>query len=163
VLGKGMAGVVQGVGGGLTFALLGLPAPVMWGVVMAVLTFVPVIGSCSVYIPAAIILVLAGDTTRALLVLVPLSLLTTVVEFWIKPTFVGRRANMHPLLVALALLGGIEAFGAIGLLVGPLTMMVFLTLVEILRRDYRPALAIACATPAEAGPAPVGGESAPPL
>ncbi len=140
VLGNGLAGVIQGVGGGLTFALLDLPAPVMWGVVMAILAFIPVIGISCVYIPGAIILWLAGDTSRALLMLVPLAILATVVEYWLKPLFVGRRAHMHPLLVALALLGGFQAFGPMGLLVGPLTMMVFLALAEIFRHDYRPAM-----------------------
>ena len=139
VLGNGLAGVIQGLGGGVVFALLDLQAPVMWGVVMAVLAFIPVIGISLVYVPGAVILVLAGDPTRAMLMLASLMILATVVEYWLKPLFVGRRVHMHPLLVALSLLGGFEAFGPIGLLVGPLTMMVFLTLVEIFRRDYRPA------------------------
>ena len=112
----------------------------MWGVVMAILAFIPVIGISLVYIPGAVILVLAGDPTRAMLMLAPLMVLATVVEYWLKPLFVGRRVHMHPLLVALSLLGGFEAFGPIGLLVGPLTMMVFLTLVDIFRRDYRPGV-----------------------
>lgn len=138
VLGNGLAGVIQGLGGGVVFALLDLPAPAMWGVVMAILAFIPVIGISLVYIPGAVILVLAGDPTRAMLMLAPLMVLATVVEYWLKPMIVARRVHMHPLLVALSLLGGFEAFGPIGLLVGPLTMMVFLTLVDIFRRDYRP-------------------------
>lgn len=152
VLGNGVAGVIQGLGGGVVFALLDLPVPVMWGVVMGVLAFIPVIGISLVYIPGTVVLLLAGDPTRAMLMLAPLMVLATVVEYWLKPLFVGRRVHMHPVLVALSLLGGFEAFGPIGLLVGPLTMMVFLTLVDIFRRDYRPA-----ADPTESGTEPQAG------
>jgi len=159
VLGNGVAGVIQGLGGGVVFALLDLPTPVMWGVVMGVLAFIPVIGISLVYIPGAVILLLAGDPTRAMLLLAPLMVLATVVEYWLKPLFVGRRVHMHPVLVALSLLGGFEAFGPIGLLVGPLTMMAFLALVEIFRRDYRPGAEVRFTPAAEVNGHGGGGAS----
>jgi predicted PurR-regulated permease PerM len=137
VVGNGLAGIIQGIGGGLVFAALGLPGPVLWGVVMSILAFIPVIGISFVYVPVAVILLLAGQTSKALLLLLPLMLLATVVEYWLKPMLVGRRAQMHTLLVFLSLLGGFDAFGAVGLLLGPLMMTAFLTLVTIYREHYR--------------------------
>ena len=137
VIGNGLAGVVQGVIGGLMFALLGLPGPVLWGVVMAVLAFIPVVGISLVYLPAAAILLIAGKTSQALALLVVLATVATAVEYFAKPALVGRRAHLHPLLVFLSLLGGIDAFGAVGLVVGPLMMTGFLTLVGIYRESYR--------------------------
>jgi predicted PurR-regulated permease PerM len=147
VIGNGLAGLIQGVVGGLFFAIIGIPGPVLWGVVMAILAFIPVIGISFVYIPAAVILVIAGETSKALLVLLPLMALATVVEYWLKPMLVGRRAQMHTLLVFLSLLGGLDAFGPVGILLGPLMMTAFLTLVTIYREHYRPQTA--ASAPAE--------------
>jgi predicted PurR-regulated permease PerM len=68
----------------------------------------------------------------------PLLVVATVVEYWLKPLLVGRRAQMHTLLVFLSLIGGAAAFGAVGLLLGPLMMTAFLTLAGIYRERYRP-------------------------
>jgi predicted PurR-regulated permease PerM len=140
VVGNGAAAIVQGLAGGLVFAAIDLPAPVLWGVVMGILAFIPVVGISFVYIPAWALLMLAGDTARAFALLIPLAALATIVEYWLKPLLVGRRAHLHTLLVFFSLLGGFDAFGAIGLLLGPLMMTVFLTLVEIYRDSYRPTL-----------------------
>ena len=107
---------------------------------MAILAFIPVVGISLVFLPFTVILLLAGDTVRALTLLAPLALVATVVEYWLKPQLVGRRAQMHTLLVFLSLIGGVVVFGAVGLLVGPLTTTAFLTLAGIYREHYRPFL-----------------------
>ena len=140
VVGNGLAGLIQGVAGGVVFAAAGLPGPVLWGAVMGILAFIPVIGISLVFIPAFLILLIAGETTKAFAVFVPLVCIATVVEYWLKPMLVGRRGQMHTLLVFLALIGGLSAYGATGILIGPLMMTAFLTLVEIYRERYRPWL-----------------------
>jgi len=149
VVGNGLAGIIQGVAGGVVFAAAGLPGPVLWGAVMGVLAFIPVIGISIVFIPAFMILLIAGETTKAIVVFVPLALIATVVEYWLKPMLVGRRGQMHTLLVFLSLIGGIAAYGAMGILVGPLMMTAFLTLVSIYREHYSPWLGVACVEPDE--------------
>ncbi len=140
VIGNGLAGIVQGVAGGVVFSLLGLPGPVLWGVVMALLAFLPIVGISLVYVPVALVLLLSGETARAVGLFVPLGLLATVVEYWLKPALVGRRMRLHTLLVFLALLGGLDAFGPIGLLVGPLILTALVTLLSIYRECYLPWL-----------------------
>jgi predicted PurR-regulated permease PerM len=140
VIGNGIAAIIQGVAGGIVFSVLDLQGPVLWGAVMGILAFIPVVGISLVYIPAWAILMLAGDPGRAFTLLIPLMILATVVEYWLKPVLVGRRAHLHTLLVFFSLLGGFDAFGPVGLLLGPLMMALFLTLVEIYRDHYRPYL-----------------------
>jgi predicted PurR-regulated permease PerM len=140
VIGNGVASTIQALIGAGLFAILGLPGPALWGVVMWILAFIPVIGISLVYIPAWFVLLLAGETGRAFGVLIPLMLVATVVEYWLKPVLVGRRAQLHPLLVFMSLLGGFEAFGAVGIFLGPLMMTAFLTLVGIYQEHYRPFL-----------------------
>ncbi len=138
VVGNGVAAVIQATIGGVLFAVLGLPAPAVWGTVMWVLAFIPVIGISLVYIPAFFLLLLVGENAKAFAVLIPLMIVATVAEYWLKPALVGRRAQLHTLLVLLSLLGGLEAFGPVGLLLGPLMMTAFLTLVSIYHEHYRP-------------------------
>ena len=140
VIGNGIAGVIQGIGGGLVFYLLGLQGPVLWGVVMAILGWIPVIGISAVYVPVWVILMLAGEPGRAFALLIPLMILATVSESILKPVLVGRRTQLPTLLVFFALLGGFDAFGPVGLIVGPMMMTVFLTLVGIYRDRYQPFL-----------------------
>jgi predicted PurR-regulated permease PerM len=136
VIGNGVAAVIQGVAGGLMFSVLGLHGAVLWGVVMAILAFIPVVGISLVFVPFSLILLLAGESTRALSLFIPLMVVATVVEYWMKPLLVGRRAQMHTLLVFLSLIGGAMVFGAVGLLLGPLMMTAFLTLAGIYRERY---------------------------
>jgi predicted PurR-regulated permease PerM len=136
VIGNGVAAVIQGVLGGLVFSMLGLHGAVLWGVVMAILAFIPVVGISLIFVPFSLILLLAGETARAVWLFVPLALVATVVEYWLKPLLVGRRAQMHTLLVFLSLIGGAMVFGAVGLLLGPLMMTAFLTLAGIYRERY---------------------------
>jgi predicted PurR-regulated permease PerM len=143
VVGNGLAATIQAIIGGFVFAILDLPGPVLWGVVMWIVGFIPVIGISTVYIPTFFILLLAGQTGRAFAVLIPLMILATIVEYWLKPMLVGRRAQLHTLLVFLSLLGGLDAFGPVGLLLGPLMMTAFLTLVSIYQEHYRPFLPMA--------------------
>jgi predicted PurR-regulated permease PerM len=138
VIGNGVAALVQGVAGGFTFSLLGLHGAVLWGVVMAILAFIPVVGISLVFVPFSLILLLVGESGRALALFIPLALVATLVEYWLKPLLVGRRAQMHTLLVFLSLIGGAMVFGAVGLLLGPLTMTAFLTLASIYRERYGP-------------------------
>jgi predicted PurR-regulated permease PerM len=140
VVGNGVAAVIQGVAGAITFSVLGLHGAVLWGVVMALLAFIPVVGISLIFIPFTIILLFAGETARAVMLFVPLAVVATVVEYWLKPLLVGRRAQMHTLLVFLSLIGGAMAFGAVGLLLGPLAMTAFLTLAGIYRERYRPVV-----------------------
>ena len=138
VVGNGMAALIQGFAGGVAFSILGLQGAVLWGVVMAIMAFIPVVGISLIFIPFSIILLFAGETARAVMLFVPLVVVASVVEYWLKPLLVGRRAQMHTLLVFLSLIGGAAAFGAVGLLLGPLMMTAFLTLAGIYRERYRP-------------------------
>ncbi len=156
VIGNGLAGIIQGVVGGLVFAATGIPGPVLWGVVMGVLAFIPIVGTSLVYVPVAAVLLLAGDTARALEVLVPLAAVGTMVEYWLKPALVGRRMKMHTLLVFLSLLGGLNAFGPVGLIVGPLMMTAFITLIELYCEGYNPK----CTALPVPAPEPPGNDSA---
>ena len=140
---------VQGLLGGLSFALLGLPSPILWGVVTALLAFLPLVGAWMVWLPAGIGLLLSGETGRGLALLALGALLVSTVDNILRPILIAGRSQLNGLLVFISILGGIPAFGLLGIVLGPLVMA---TAVGLLT-GYRESLSEP--PPAEAGSQPV--------
>jgi len=137
LVGNGLAGLVQGLCGGLVFYFFGIKSPFLWGVVMAILAFLPVVGITVVAIPAAIYLFLSGRVGAAVFFIVFFTLLSQGAEYLFKTRLVGQRVKMHTLLLFLATLGGLKIFGMLGIVYGPLVATAFLTLTEIYHSGYR--------------------------
>jgi len=108
---NGISGVMQGILGGGLFALFGLNSPLLWGFIMAILAFFPIVGIAVVFIPAAAFLFLKGKVYSAIFFLVFYVFLSGIVEYLVKPKLVGNKVQMHTLLVFLAVLGGLKVFG----------------------------------------------------
>lgn len=123
--------VVQGTLGGLMFWWLGLPAPLLWGTVMALLAVVPVLGAFIIWIPAAIFLVLAGSEGKALLLTLWGTVVVGGIDNLLYPMLVGRRLKMHTILAFISLVGGLIVFGPSGLILGPVIFTVTRLLLEI--------------------------------
>jgi predicted PurR-regulated permease PerM len=130
--------VVQGILGGLSFWVLGLPSPILWGTAMALLSFIPIGGTALIWAPAAIILLMGGAILKGLILLGVGVLVISMVDNLLRPFFISSRTNIHPLLLFFAVLGGIQAFGLIGVVAGPLVATLFLTLIEIYIQGIKP-------------------------
>jgi predicted PurR-regulated permease PerM len=137
LMGNGLGGLIQGTTGGIVFALFGLNAPFLWGVVMAFLAFLPIIGIGVVFLPAALYLFLKGRIAAALFFVVFYGVLSGGIEYIFKPKIVGDRVKMHTLLVFLAIIGGLKLFGILGIIYGPLIVTSFLTLTDIYTSNYQ--------------------------
>jgi predicted PurR-regulated permease PerM len=123
--------IIQGILGGLSFWILGLASPIFWGTAMAFLSFIPMGGTALIWIPASIFLFIQGAFLKGIILLGLGILLIGMVDNLLRPLFVSARTNIHPLLLFFSVLGGIQAFGMIGLVAGPLIMTLSLTLIEI--------------------------------
>lgn len=145
VYGTVVVALVQGTLGGLMFWWLGLPLPLLWGAVMALLAIVPVLGAFVVWVPAAIFLALSGNWVKALILAAWGGIVISMVDNLLYPILVGKRLRMHTLPVFLAIVGGLHAFGAAGLILGPVVLAVTDGLFDIWRRRT------AGGRPAEAG------------
>ena len=137
LIGNGAGGLIQGLAGGIVFSIFGLPSPFLWGVIMGLLAFLPIIGIGIVFIPAAIYLFLKGRIASGIFFIVFYVVLSGGVEYFFKPKLVGQRVKMHTLLVFLAIIGGLKLFGILGIIYGPLVITAFLTLTEIYRTSYQ--------------------------
>jgi len=122
---------VQGLLGGLMFWWLGLPAPWLWGLVMALLAIVPVLGTFVVWIPAALFLVLQGRWISALILALWGMLVVGTIDNLLRPILVGNRLKLHTLLAFMSVVGGLILFGSSGLILGPVVLTVTMALLEI--------------------------------
>lgn len=124
--------LLQGTLGGVMFMLLGLPAPVLWGAVMAVLAILPVFGAAIVWIPAALYLFLIeGSWEKALILTVWGGIVVGLIDNLLYPQFVKSRLRIHTVPVFIAVLGGLVAFGASGMVVGPVALAIAVALAGI--------------------------------
>jgi len=131
LIGNGICGLIQGVAGGLLFWGLALNSPFLWGVIMGFLAFLPIVGIGAVLVPTAVILMLKQKVMTGLFVLVFYGVLSWGIEYMLKPKIVGDRVSMHPLIVFFAIIGGLKAYGILGIIYGPLIATLFLTLADI--------------------------------
>ncbi|BBO80508.1 AI-2E family transporter [Desulfosarcina ovata subsp. sediminis] len=137
LFGNGLCGIIQGAAGGAIFWLFGLQSAFLWGVIMALLAFLPIIGIGVVFIPTVIFLFLKGRIAVSIFFLVFYLLLSGSVEYLLKPRVVGKRVQMHTLVVFLAIIGGLRLFGILGIIYGPLIATAFLTLTDIYHASYQ--------------------------
>jgi predicted PurR-regulated permease PerM len=131
VYGTFAVSLVQGILGGLMFWWLDLPAPLLWGVVMALLAVVPVLGAFVVWIPAAIFLFLDGSEGKALLLTLWGAIVVGGIDNLLYPMLVGSRLKMHTILAFVSIVGGLIVFGPSGLILGPVMFTVTRILLEI--------------------------------
>ena len=127
--------VVQGTLGGLMFWWLGLPTPLLWGIVMGLLAVVPVLGAFVIWIPAALFLVLEGSGGKALLLTLWGAIVIGGIDILLYPMWVGKRLKMHTVLAFISIVGGLIVFGPSGLILGPVVFTVTRFLLEIWSRQ----------------------------
>lgn len=124
-------GVVQGGLAGAAFAVVGIPAAAFWGTLMAFLSVVPGLGTALVWVPAVVYLLASGQTPGGVGLAAWCVAVVGSADNVLRPRLVGRDTQMSDLLVLLSTLGGIIAFGAAGILIGPLVAALFVTVWEI--------------------------------
>lgn len=129
--------VVQGSLIAVAFWFLGLHSPILWGVVTAACSLIPVVGTGLVWLPAALFLMASGHWAKGLIMLAWGGGFVSLIDQIVRPYVVGGRARMNTLLVFFSLLGGIEAFGILGIFLGPLVLSVTLALLVMLREEAR--------------------------
>jgi predicted PurR-regulated permease PerM len=115
---------VQGLLGGLMFWILGARAAVLLGVLMALMSMVPMVGGALVWVPVALVYALTGGLAKAAILTVWCVLVVGTADNVLRPRLVGGRTQMHDLLIFFSVLGGLQVFGMVGLLVGPVVFAV---------------------------------------
>lgn len=134
VIGVCAVAVGQGLLLGLGFWFIGLRSPLLWGAVGGLTSIIPVVGAPLVWAPVVIAFALAGAYGKAILLGVWGSLVVGSVDNLLRPFVVGAREKHHPMLIALAAIGGTYAFGPLGILLGPLLVSLSAALLKEIRK-----------------------------
>ncbi len=133
VYGGAIVALIQGILGGLAYYALGISSPVMWGVAMSVMSFVPLVGTFAIWGPASAYLFLTGSTLKGIGLFTYGVLVISMVDNILRPLIIGSRTKMPTIFILFSVLGGIKLFGMIGFVMGPLIMAVFLSVLDIFR------------------------------
>jgi predicted PurR-regulated permease PerM len=128
-----------------------VPHPVFFGAMTFIIAFIPAVGAGSVALLAALLLFVTGHNYAALFLVIWGVTVVGLVDNLAKPLLMRSDLRMNGAIVFFALIGGIAAFGAIGLLVGPLTVALFLSVLRIYERDYSGKPSVIVPTPSERG------------
>lgn len=137
VKGSILTALAQGVAGGIGFAVVGLPSAALWGSVMAFFALIPMVGTAIVWIPASIYLLATGHWVGGIALILWGALLVGMIDNLLKPVLIKSQTSMHPLLIFFSILGGLQAFGFLGIVIGPTILALFLTMLEIYREEFR--------------------------
>lgn len=135
IMGQIVVGFIQGILAWLGFLFLGVPNPILFGFLTAIISIIPLLGAALVWVPIDIYLLVSGMVTgeywRAIALLLYGTGVISLVDNILKPKIVGEKAKIHPLIILFGILGGIQLFGIPGILIGPLILTIFDLVIEI--------------------------------
>ncbi len=137
VKGSFLVALVQGIVATVGFFIFGIPEPWLWGAFTVVAALVPTIGTSISLVPAVIYLAVTGHTPQAIGLAIWGALAVGLIDNLIGPKLIGGSAKLHPVLVLLAVVGGIQFFGFLGFLIGPIIMAIFVAMVEMYREQFK--------------------------
>jgi len=136
LVGTGLTATVQGVLVGLAFWVTGIPNALFWGVVTIILAILPVVGSGLVWGPGAVALAVEGRYGMAIALALWGVIVVGNVDNIIRPMVFRRWAQIHPFITIIGAFAGINYFGLLGLLIGPLAISYFFELIRMYREEY---------------------------
>lgn len=150
VLGTGLTALIQGTLVGIAFLIVGLPSPLVFAVIAVLASLLPFGGTALVWVPAALVLAAQGRWGATIFMVIWGALLVSLVDNVVRPMLVSGRANVGTLTVFIGVLGGLAAFGAIGLFLGPVVLALIIALVRLSIETRR--IGTVAAVPAVAAP-----------
>jgi predicted PurR-regulated permease PerM len=137
VVSSAAGAVADGALGGIAFAATGISAPFFWGVMMAFFSLIPVVGTALIWVPAALSLMLGGHVTAGILLIVFCIVILTCVDNLLRPWLISGRVEMGGLVVFISVLGGVEAFGMLGIVLGPIIVATLASLLDLYSPETR--------------------------
>jgi predicted PurR-regulated permease PerM len=147
LLGTALTAVLQGIVVALGFAATGLPDALFWGVVTAVVSVFPVLGSAVVWLPGAVALAIQGRYGASVALVALGAIVASNIDNVMRPLVNRRVSNLHPMTTLVGAFAGVGVLGLPGILLGPLAITYFFELVRLYRREYGEATEIASASP----------------
>jgi predicted PurR-regulated permease PerM len=131
-----LVALLQGIMTGIGLALFGVPFPVFWGFLAAILALLPIGGATLIWVPAAVYLYLTGSAISGILLAVWGVVLVSLPDNFLKPLLIGRKAKIPTFLLFIGILGGLQVYGILGIFAGPLVVTLLTAFVQIYREEF---------------------------
>jgi predicted PurR-regulated permease PerM len=135
VYGMVVVGLIQGSLVALAWWFTGLREPLLWGAIATIFSFVPMVGPSLIWWPGVFVLATQGRWISAVVLMAWGFLVVTGADYTIRPRFAGGQKNANTLLVLLSLLGGLKAFGPVGIIAGPVVLSVVTSLLTMVGEE----------------------------
>ncbi|NTU67208.1 MAG: AI-2E family transporter [Candidatus Moranbacteria bacterium] len=132
--------IIQGALGASIFFLTGVSSPIFLGMLMMITSIIPPLGSGLVWFPVGITMIILGHVGAGIAILLFGILVISTIDNFIRPKLIGKDTELHPLLILFSTLGGIALFGALGFIVGPIIMSLFVSLWDIYALEFKTQL-----------------------
>jgi predicted PurR-regulated permease PerM len=132
--------IIQGILTGFLFWITGIPSPVLWALVTTIVSLIPLLGSALIWLPAGFIMLFLGNFWQAIVIFAFGATVISLIDNILRPKLVGDQTSLHPILVFLSTLGGIALFGITGILLGPVFIVFFVTLLDIYQSEFKKEL-----------------------
>ncbi|MFP4524474.1 MAG: AI-2E family transporter [Candidatus Woesearchaeota archaeon] len=140
IYGQLIIALIQGVAGGLAWAIFGLNNAVFWGFVIAIISFLPLVGTLTIFIPAGLLqIVQHGNYFSGIGIMVFGVILVMNVDSIVRPLIISERSRLNAALILIGVIGGVKAFGFMGFIIGPLVLALLIALLQAFRKNFRPS------------------------
>jgi len=137
VYGMASVGVVQGVMTGIAMRIVGMQSSLLLGLAAGFASIIPVVGAALIWVPVGIYLLATASLWKGLFLLLWGTLLVSSIDNVVRPWVVGGRIELHPLVLVFFIFGGVQAFGFLGLFIGPVVASVLAALFDMLREETK--------------------------
>ncbi len=130
-----MTAAIQGALGIFILWVLGFSAPLLWGMVMGLGTFIPMVGTAIVWVPATLYLFLTGLYLKGAILLSFSVLVISQIDYFLRPYFISGKTQLHSLFLFFSILGGLQTFGFLGLILGPILIALCVSILELYKMN----------------------------
>lgn len=134
VFGGVIFSIIQGAIGGIAFWFLNLSSPVLYGLLISLTSFIPLIGSAIVWLPMSIYLLLEGAFLKGIILII-IGICIILIDNILRPIILGNKMKMPFIIILISVLGGIKVFGLVGLIMGPLVISLFVSIINVKVKD----------------------------
>ena len=136
-LGYIMVALMQSTVAFVIFTIFGINGALVFAVITFVLVFIPMIGALTIWLPLGIMMIAGGNIAGGILFMILSAVFISGIDNILRPMFLKDRIHLHPLIILFAILGGLVVFGFNGLILGPMLVIFFLTVLDIFLAEHR--------------------------
>lgn len=137
IKGTTLIAIIQGFLSGVLFWATGVPSPIILGILAAISSVIPSVGSGLIWAPVGIVMLLLGNFAQGITILLFGGVVISTVDNFLRPKLVGKDTQLHPLLILFSSIGGISLFGISGFLIGPIVMSLFVAMWDIYALEFK--------------------------